>query len=293
MACLFPFNARKKITGELVPVPCGYCPDCLRRRSAGWAFRLDREMRWYNGVNAFFVTLTYDPMTVPISRNGFMTLNREDTKQFNRILRTNLRVKKLLQKKPKRWISCTPYYKYYICGEYGGRTERPHYHAIIFGATQEQIREAWTFGHVHIDEVNDSTIGYVAKYMLKGKFEKKHANDDREPEFSQMSKFLGVSYIDSQHVRDYHQTRNYITKKGGYKVAMPRYYKDKLYTEAQKKEFAKQIEAEQIEAEAERQEEYKKYNGGSLEGYTYKRWQEKVAALKNARRNEKSKRTKL
>lgn len=292
MACRFPFNAKKKITQEIVPVPCGYCPDCLKRRSGGWAFRLEREKRWYNNMLNYFVTLTYAPETVPISRNGFLTLDREDTKHFNRTIRTKLRVKKLLQKKPKRWISCTPYYKYYICGEYGGRTGRPHYHAIIFGATEEQIRAAWPHGEVHIDTVNNATIAYVAKYMLKGKFEKKHENDDRIPEFSQMSKFLGVSYLDKQEVRDHHQTRNYITKEDGVKMAMPRYYKDKLYTDQQKKAFADQIEKEQLEVESQRQEEYIRYNG-SLEGYTYKRWQEATAELKNTQKEQKHKRQKV
>lgn len=52
-----------------------------------------------------------------------------------------------------------------------------------------------------------------------------------------MSQGLGKSYIDNPSVRAYHKrdlSKNYVTTKGGYRVAMPRYYREKLLDEFEK-----------------------------------------------------------
>jgi len=56
-------------------------------------------------------------------------------------------------------------------------------------------------------------------------------NDDRVPEFSRMSKGLGDNYVNDQTI-EYHNadlTRNYVTRPGGQKVALPRRLRLKLY----------------------------------------------------------------
>lgn len=225
MSCLKPYRLK---TGE--DVPCGKCPICLKRRASGWAFRLMEEDKW--AKSAHFVTFTYDPQVVPMTRNQYMTLCKRDMQLYFKRLRK-------LHGKAVR-------IKYYVAGEYGGKTFRPHYHAIIFNADMEKIGSAWTLdgqvlGHVHIDQVTGASINYTIKYMCKTSRIPLHENDDRQPEFSHMSKGLGSSYV-NQASRKYHRviqdgkldvdnSRMFLVMPGGYKVAMPRYYKNKLFDE--------------------------------------------------------------
>lgn len=81
--------------------------------------------------------------------------------------------------------------KYFCVGEYGGKTNRPHYHAIVFNADIQLIPAAWKLGHIHYGNVSGASIGYCLKYMAKKGKIPMHANDDRLPEFALMSKNLG------------------------------------------------------------------------------------------------------
>jgi hypothetical protein len=227
--CITPFQVRDKITNQWMALPCGKCPNCMKRRTSGWSFRLIKEGE--RSETAHFVTLTYDTKYVPLTKNGFMTLNKRDIQTFMKRLRKNSD-KKL---------------KYYVCGEYGSKRDRPHYHLIIFNADVEKIERAWSqykaglgyvsFGSIYVGEVNEASIGYTLKYMQKlGKIPK-HKNDDRLKEFSLMSKGLGQNYISNAMIK-WHKNdllnRMYVPMVEGKKIAMPRYFKDKIYTETQK-----------------------------------------------------------
>lgn len=227
MNCDSPFYVLPKAAVHKVPVPCGRCPPCKLRRINGWVFRMLQELK--RSSTAYFITLTYDTRYVPISPNGFMTLRKKDVQDYMKRLRKLCPQSKL---------------KYYFVGEYGGKTGRPHYHAVIFNVpSQQYIFDAWAlnginFGSAHIGQVTTDSIAYCMKYIDKLTEKKKHGRDDRVSEFSLMSKGLGSNYL-SQETKDYHTadlTRMYITKEGGHKIAMPRYYKTKIFTEEQQKQ---------------------------------------------------------
>lgn len=139
------------------------------------------------------------------------------------------RLRKSLEK-----LDPVPQVKYYLCGEYGSTTKRPHYHAIIFNVPDwSYIEKAWQMGAIHYgDSVNEAAIGYTLKYMDKPKKIPMHQNDDREKEFSLMSKGLGKNYITEATIKYHHSdlvNRVYLTVADGKKVSMPRYYKEKIY----------------------------------------------------------------
>lgn len=166
--CLTPFTLKD----QNIQVPCGKCLNCYKRRISGWSFRLIQESKV--STSAHFITLTYDTAHVPITDKGFMCLSKRDVQLFFKRLR-KINVEKI---------------RYYLCGEYGGRTYRPHYHIILFNANIETIQEAWTLGQVHYGNVGGASIGYCLKYMAKRGKIPLHANDDRIKEFSLMSKVL-------------------------------------------------------------------------------------------------------
>lgn len=219
-----------------MPVPCGKCPACKTRRVNEWVFRLMWEEE-RNSFSSHFVTLTYDTAHVPLSPHGFMTLRKSDFQNFVKRLRkidTEFRGKEAVKLLPL---------KYYACGEYGSTYNRPHYHAIVFNCQNpDWYAEAWSldgvqFGNVDVGTCTTDSVAYCLKYIDKNNHTKKvfrHARDDREFEFPLMSKGLGKTYVDNQSIRAYHRadlSRNFLTKRGGYRVAMPRYYRQRLFSE--------------------------------------------------------------
>ena len=224
--CIAPF--RKK--GETIDLPCGKCYECKMRRISGWSYRLMKEAEV--STSAFFITLTYNPETMPITKSGYMTCKKRDLQLFM----------KRLRKRNKEKL------KYYAVAEYGGKTDRPHYHIILFNVDVETIEEAWQHGNIHVGTLTEASVGYTMKYISKKSKIPKHQNDDRLPEFSLMSKGLGKNYLTPQMI-NYHKTnmenRVFIGLKDGKKIALPRYYKDKLYSDAEKNKIAEYMQEQE------------------------------------------------
>lgn len=223
---MFPFAVRKERMRDAdayhMTVPCGQCPECMKRRVSVWSFRLRKEEEV--SVSSFFVTLTYDTENVPISANGFMTLHKPDVQKF---------FKRLRKKMPKN----APKISYYVAGEYGSKRGRPHYHAIIFNASEKSIQDSWLAGSVDIGFVSGASVAYTLKYINKGRVVPAHAKDDRIPEFALMSKGLGKSYLTPATVKHHKRDlkKAYIVVDDGVRIPIPRYYKDKIYTEDERK----------------------------------------------------------
>lgn len=219
--CISPIRI-KNDQGDLQPVQCGKCPNCMARKISGWSFRLMQEFKV--SETSLFITLTYDTKFVPITERGFLTLTKRDVQLFFKRLRKNHYTNNMDGKA----------IKYYAVGEYGGKTNRPHYHIILFNAHLELIQESWNRGEVHYGLVNEASVGYTLKYVSKPSKIPINKNDDRQKEFSLMSKGLGSSYLTKAmvlwHKKDM-DNRMYCNIQDGKKIAMPRYYKDKIYDE--------------------------------------------------------------
>lgn len=217
-----------------VKVACGTCLPCRKRKLQQWSFRLMQEDK--NSSQSLFVTLTYDNNTVPITKRGFMTLIKQDLQKYF----------KRLRKRSKDKI------KYYAVGEYGSITKRPHYHIILFNATPEDAIAAWSLdekliGNVDIGRVSEASVAYVLKYVNK---QQEYIPDwkDIEQPFKLGSTGLGKNYL-THAIQKYHKDdieRNYV-QSGTHKVAMPRYYRDRIYDDQDKAEQAQWIQKLQRE----------------------------------------------
>jgi len=241
--CITPFYKKldvvKGVQTGYVPFPCGKCPPCLRRRVSGWSFRLNKQSE--QSKSAHFITLTYNDEKIPVTKSGLQTLVKSDLQKFF----------KRLRKKTHEKIS------YYAVGEYGDKTQRPHYHIIIFNAQLNIVESSWMdndnpIGNIHYGDVVDASIGYTLKYISKEKRIPMFNGDDRAKEFAVMSKGLGKNYLTKQMIK-WHKNnveeRMYLPLKDGKKASMPRYYKDKIYNEGEKFRVSVYMEAkaEQME----------------------------------------------
>lgn len=121
------------------------------------------------------------------------SLDREDVKKWLKRCRINYK---------RRVGESLPTFKYYILGEYGPQTNRPHYHCLFFGLSHTQIaffQSDWQsyYGNTVLEGVKGTEgdyqrcTSYVAKYINKGVFEPRCSKQQLVQKPRQMSS-LGI-----------------------------------------------------------------------------------------------------
>ena len=174
-----------QLTKTKVPclAPCGQCMPCRVNQRRAKANRILLEMKSHNHVA--WLTLTYDEDHVRIDDNGMLTLCPQDmTNYLKRLRHYGLE------------------FKYYYVGEYGSpeKTERPHYHAFLFGVdgSEPLLREQWHYGNVYVganpkaSQIAEYTASYVEKKLTKKKL--RSEGDLRVPEFTRSSKNPAIGF---------------------------------------------------------------------------------------------------
>lgn len=164
---------------------CGSCTACRVQRRRVWTHRILLEQTQH--VASTFVTLTYDDEHIP--SNGSL-----DAKA------ATLFIKRLRKSYHSR-------IRYYLSGEYGESTSRPHYHAAIFGylgceygitrarsyccASCEQLRQIWGLGNIFQGDLTAQSAQYIAGYLTK---KAPPPKEGQEKPFSRMSLKPGLGF---------------------------------------------------------------------------------------------------
>lgn len=224
-------------------IPCGKCIGCRLDYSRTWANRLMCELAYHDPGVCWFVTLTYDNAHVPVNNycdpetgeiRESLTLRKRDVQRFHKILRNSFPGWKL---------------RFYLAGEYGEVTKRPHMHAIYFDlpldftklelwSVQSQgftlykcpeLEKIWRCGNVIVSPVSWQTCAYVARYVTKklnGPAAEFYQIFNLEPEFALMSRKPGLGH---QYIVD-HPDSSFseiiLPTEDGKRVFMPpRYFK--------------------------------------------------------------------
>lgn len=243
--CLYPkliknkkYTANKKNGGVIPPIyddrvmyvaiGCGKCIECTKKKAREWKVRLNEEVRG-GGDNAYFVTLTF-------SNESASELYKEIKMGKYSIVENEiciLAVRRFLErwrKEKKRSV------KHWLITELGHNgTERVHLHGLVFtNEKKEDITRIWKYGHVYIgDYVNEKTINYVVKYCTKMDIE----NKGYTPKIL-CSKGIGSKYMNSVNAQNNQfrdkDTKEYYLSKTGTKLALPIYYRNKLYNEQER-----------------------------------------------------------
>lgn len=204
------------VPGKSISVPCRKCIGCLLDHSRHWADRMMLELD--HSKKGLFLTLTYNNENLPF---GFVKGFSHEYGLTEPIL-----VKKHWQDFMKRLRYYFPdnEIRFYMCGEYGGKTHRPHYHAILFGIglddlpdlvpygknefgqdyfTSHKIADIWNKGFISLSEVSWRTCAYVARYVQKKEMKQVEyagADPDSVPEFVLMSRNPGIGgFYASEH----------------------------------------------------------------------------------------------
>jgi hypothetical protein len=137
--------------------------------------------------------------------------------------------------------------RYYAVGEYGSKTSRPHYHAILFNCPPDLISllgRYWKAGIFHVGNVEPASIHYVTKYHVNYE---KNEDDPREDEFATMSRRPGIGYQYLNRATEWHlENGNVYVINNGFKQRLPKYYREKIFTESERKGQSKMREIEAI-----------------------------------------------
>lgn len=154
-------------------LPCGKCTECRIKKVKEWAARCLAEKK--NSDNVYFVTLTYNDEHLRYKEvDGVLypVLVKRDCQLFFK------RLRKVLFGSHKGNL------KYFLSGEVGEKTLRPHYHAIIYNLPLPDLRfykvvgrtvyyisdwlsNVWGLGYVVIGKVNEKTVSYTCSYTMK------------------------------------------------------------------------------------------------------------------------------
>lgn len=242
MSCYRPIQAYQHVEtravifanrGDVRPItlPCRRCVGCCLDYSRTWAIRCVHESKLHRDNS--FITLTYSDEYVRYS------LNYVDFQLFCKRMRKRLGP-----------------FRFYMCGEYGEKFLRPHFHACIFGIdfddkvvftksgdstlyTSKILSELWPYGFCSIGEMNDRTAAYVAGYVMKKATRIRKPSDNERviaetgeivevtPEFTRMSLKPGIGYGFYEKFKSDIFPRDYIVIDGR-KMGVPRYYRNKL-----------------------------------------------------------------
>lgn len=210
--CLFPRSVKitlKDGNEVRMNVPCGKCIDCLKLRVNDWVYRLKIENKF--AKHSVFVTLTYDDFFVP--NDGVQVHD--------------------LQKHFKRLRKRLDSVRYFAIGEYGTKTNRPHYHYLLFTNDDvtyhdliTYIHESWNFGFISCKVLTTGRIIYCITYL-----QAQHHPEGKNKPFCVMSKrpALGSQILnDETFVSNIIKNDFNFVLSHGYKMHVPRYYKKKL-----------------------------------------------------------------
>lgn len=211
--CLNP----QYLTKQKIYVACGKCVECKIKKATEWAYRITYEARQYE--DNCFLTLTYNNENLPKNNE----LVKRDVQLFLKRLRKKFSEKKI---------------RFFMCGEYGDKRGRPHYHLVLFNFKPSDlyywttdnkknklyrspsIEKLWDKGFISIGDVNYDTAKYCAIYLQK---ESDYKNKKQKP-YVLMSRNPGVGFC-AISPKILQSDKMYLD---GHYLRTPKYFLDKL-----------------------------------------------------------------
>lgn len=259
-------NGQVIVYSNFKEIPCGKCVGCRLEYSRQWANRILLESKYH--TDNYFITLTYNDEHLPTRLydnkiTGEINaishpLVKEDVTKFIKRLRRKL-----------DYYGYDSHFKYYLCGEYGDKSARPHYHICLMGCRLDDLTfyksselgfnyynskfldSCWTDSTYSHKEFNDETnqfvgqkgyivvapltwesAAYTARYVMKkrnGKEKDFYENNGIISEFTQMSKGIAKDYYKDNRDAIYEYDEIIVSTANGAKKFKPSRFFDTLY----------------------------------------------------------------
>lgn len=254
--CLYPrlmenrkYRANKKNGGIIppiidnrtryVPVGCQTCIECRKQKAREWSVRLQEDIK--TNKNGIFVTLTFSTEGLKKVYEGDEKLQVLEGYDLDNGIATRA-MRLFLERWRKKFKKSL---RHWMVTELGhGTTEHMHMHGIIWTDKPDQIAEIWGYGNIWRGNtkngklenyVNGKTIGYITKYITKMDME--HLN--YKP-IILTSPGIGNNYTNTGNAKrnKYNEKTNetYRTESGA-KVALPIYWRNKIYTDEEREKL--------------------------------------------------------
>lgn len=224
----------------MVPVGCQKCIECRKKKAREWQVRLLEEVK--NNKNGIFITLTF-------SNESIKKLNKEieglsGYELDNQI--ATLATRRFLERWRKKYKKSLRHWLVTELGHNG--TENIHMHGLVFPTDEmkkkdnvfEEINKIWGYGYTWIGDkkenyVSERTVNYIIKYI--NKIDKQHTEYN-----SKILTSAGIGKGYAERIGEYNsykkeETREYIKTKSGHKIALPIYYRNKIYTDEEREKL--------------------------------------------------------
>lgn len=232
-----------------VPIGCGNCIECRKQKSREWQLRLQEEVR--HDKNGKFITLTFSNeqikniiegkdtkgkiITEPLKEKGYTLDNKIATIAVRRFL-------EIWRKEHKQSL------KHWFVTELGHNgTENIHLHGIIWTEKPiENVEKNWKYGWIwkgkrnkwgsYDNYVSEKTVNYITKYVSKV--------DQKHKEYKSkilVSPGIGKEYTNRPDSKNNKykkgETKETYTTRTGHKMAMPTYWRNKIYSEEEREKL--------------------------------------------------------
>lgn len=244
---------------KVMLIPCGQCIGCRIRQREDWTTRIELEARDYPKEEVWFITLTYDDDHVPgmIVKTGEIMRKVQYTWKPGEKSPSSVQIllyediQKFLKRLRKAYSGKL---RYFVAGEYGEQTARPHYHMILYGwkptdlknlykihhngyYTSKWLADLWGMGQIQIAQAVPETYRYVAGYVTKKMYEIDGKKANAYYELGQTKPFacmslkpgLGDKYYQEHKAEIWRQ--GYIQCSNGKQAQIPRYYEKQMEAE--------------------------------------------------------------
>lgn len=247
------------LADKIAQIPCGKCIQCRIAYSREWANRCMNE--YETRQNALFLTLTYDTAHLEFAPYVDPDSGVISTRPTLWPAHFTNFMKRLRAWCHERQPSVRQ--RFFMCGEYGDQSLRPHYHAIIYDLPPEFVEgshiysdknpqailrtcpaldKLWPYGQAVYGDVSWATCAYVARYIVK-KRKGKDAAKQREAqarffpdqpwieEYVRMSRMpgLGRDYYDKKKDVIYETDEMFVRINDRIQPVRPAKYYDRLY----------------------------------------------------------------
>lgn len=236
-----PFHDQRIL---IVPVKCGHCMECRKQKAREWQVRLLEDIK--HNKNGKFITLTFSnesikqindqiPKTYKDKKGNDIPL--EGYKRDNAI--ATYAVRHWLERWRKKYgVSL----RHWLITELGHKgTENIHLHGIVWTDNLQDIRPTWAYGFVWdgytVNEkkqnyVSSRTVNYIVKYV--NKIDHKHRY---YKQLTLSSPGIGAAYDGTKNKYFAELTDETYRTPTGHKIAMPTYWRNKIYTDEQKEQL--------------------------------------------------------